>query len=80
MPAWAAFLGIVASITIAVLARTAAKKANRTGSGMFGLANRAEDGWFFDRWHDHLQAAVLFFGVVALLFAAYFLEAVGAFN
>jgi hypothetical protein len=83
MPAWVAFLGMIVSGCLALLSHLAVKRADQTGRVTFffwRLATRSEDAWFFNRKQKFDAFRTIFLAAASLLFAAYFLEAMGAFD
>ena len=80
---WVAVLGVIVSAGIAFLSHLSVRKSEQTGKANFvfwQFANRSEDSALFDRKQKFAEARTVFFGVLTLVFAAYFLEAIGAFN
>jgi hypothetical protein len=80
---WIAVLGMIVSAGIALLSHLSVRKAEQTGRANFlfwQFANRSGDSALFNRKQKFDEARTLFFGVLTLVFAAYFLEALGAFN
>lgn len=86
MRTWLAFSGMIMSTVIAALSYLAVKEAERTGKLRFafwrirGWGERELDPKFFDLGLRFDRARTIFFVALALVLAAYFLEAIGALN
>lgn len=83
MPAWLAFVVVIASATVAVLSFRANREASRTGRQRFlfwhisGWGERERDPTFFKISQAGNHYRTFFFALLTIVAMAFFLEAIG---